>query len=442
MDKKITFQKKLLNSQLTENTIIVSKLENKCHELGKLLDNINSNLTINTDLHTIQNKILSLEQQKSTYKTTMIFLTHKISKCNKEIEEIPQTIINDIKNEHIILTNELERIDIEMIECINQNKEEIDKAKIEKQILLTKINNIKQDIYSNDTDLSELQLKLHYSRKIIINDLKKMKHSKTNLKNEIIINKERLNLFTEELIILKENNIELEHFKALLIDAEYNLEHNIIQLTEYHTKFNIMNTLVLNEMLTLINTIITNNTNQIDYINKTIIKLNINNTSFANAANNEINSKNHSNIIPYKDNYKLFKQKKKELQTILDQLLNTYNNYETLIINKINYKYKEISDILECDSKKAKERFNIINIRINKESETNKIKLDEEIINTKLELKDTEISISKTSQYIKNLKIHIETKNTINIELLNLEITINKHKTIIKQIETDLSSLN
>ena len=372
----------------------------------------------------------------------MIFLTHKISKCNKEIEEIPQTIINDIKNEHIILTNELERIDIEMIECINQNKEEIDKAKIEKQILLKKINNIKQDIYSNDTDLSELQLKLHYSRKIIINDLKKMKHSKTNLKNEIIINKERLNLFTEELIILKENNIELEHFKALLIDAEYNLEHNIIQLTEYHNKFNIMNTLVLNEMLTLINTIITNNTNQIDYINKTIIKLNINNTSFANAANNEINSKNHSNIIPYKDNYKLFKQKKKELQTILDQLLNTYNNYETLIINKINYKYKEISDILECDSKKAKERFNIINIRINKESETNKIKLDEEIINTKLELKDTEISISKTSQYIKNLKIHIETKNTINIELLNLEITINKHKTIIKQIETDLSSLN
>ena len=442
MDKKITFQKKLLNSQLTENTIIVSKLENKCHELGKQLDTINSNLTINTDLHTIQNKILSLEQQKSTYKNTMIFLTHKISKCNKEIEEIPQTIINDIKNEHTILTNELERIDIEMIECINQNKEEIDKAKIEKQILLTKINNIKQDIYSNDTDLSELQLKLHYSRKIIINDLKKMKHSKTNLKNEIIINKERLNLFTEELIILKENNIELEHFKALLIDAEYNLEHNIIQLTEYHNKFNIMNTLVLNETLTLINTIITNNTNQIDYINKTIIKLNINNTSFANAANNEINSKNHSNIIPYKDNYKLFKQKKKELQTILDQLLNTYNNYETLIINKINYKYKEISDILECDSKKAKERFNIINIRINKESETNKIKLDEEIINTKLELKDTEISISKTSQYIKNLKIHIETKNTINIELLNLEITINKHKTIIKQIETDLSSLN
>ena len=157
---------------------------------------------------------------------------------------------------------------------------------------------------------------------------------------------------------------------------------------------------------------------------------------------NKDKSINNFKIITYKDNYKIAKEKKKNLQLELDKLLEKYNNYESIVIYSITNKFNDKIKELDYDIVRAKDRFEIIKFRLKNEEEKNKI-ISEETINTiKIELSNNENHIIKVSNEIKELIKNKECYQKITLEMKQLSIEIQNYKNNIKHYEADLSSLN
>ena len=438
MDKKTYFQKNLLNSKINEIGI---KLKDKETLFNDLTHKKNSICNLNIDLNNIDNTLLKLESEKLNSKTIIHTLITTISNIKTKIKEYPDTIIENIKKENNILYDEIERIEIDRLETVCIHQEELKKGYIDKECLLNNITLHKEKISYHNDYIDNLQIELHKSRKNTIEQLKENKIKKNNLNNELKNYNETIINFKNKINELKQTNNDLEKFKKLLIDSEYNIKHTNIELDNYYTKFNINKQLTINEKIDLIDNFMDGNINDINYMNKKMNKTETLNNTIINE-NNKDNSINNFKIITYKDNYKIAKEKKKNLQLELDKLLEKYNNYESIVIYSITNKFNDKIKELDYDIVRAKDRFEIIKFRLKNEEEKNKI-ISEETINTiKIELSNNENHIIKVSNEIKELIKNKECYQKITLEMKQLSIEIQNYKNNIKHYEADLSSLN
>ena len=450
MDKKQLFQKQLLQSKIDENTKILSKLQNSYDEL-KLNSEINinnTNISIITKQLQINNLLeekVSLDNNKKLIKLNINNLTLNISTLEEDLKTLPSKTKVKLQQEQSIYNDEIERIENNKIEEINTNIENINNAIINKDILLKEIELLKTNIEIQNNVISTIQITCHSSRKDILESLQHKKQMKINL-NTNINNCD----ITKNTIIDKINNLQttilyLIEFKKLLVDADYEIEQNEtnqINLNKFYTLFNIDNTISLNDKLILIDILIDNNKNQVSLftnkLNKTEI---INNIIIQNDTNNYTKT-NTNKIITYKNNFKIEKTKLQELETLLEAKLNLYNNYEILIIDKINNELKDKLDILELDKQKAIDRLKIIIIRMNKEFESNKKLIKNKILQNNMDIQQLDLEMSNTTNNIKLLNISIEKHNQLNDEIIILENKIKKCKEIIVQSEADLLTLS
>ena len=450
MDKKQLFQKQLLQSKIDENTKILSKLQNSYDEL-KLNSEINinnTNISIITKQLQINNLLeekVSLDNNKKLIKLNINNLTLNISTLEEDLKTLPSKTKVKLQQEQSIYNDEIERIENNKIEEINTNIENINNAIINKDILLKEIELLKTNIEIQNNVISTIQNTCHSSRKDILESLQHKKQMKINL-NTNINNCD----ITKNTIIDKINNLQttilyLIEFKKLLVDADYEIEQNEtnqINLNKFYTLFNIDNTISLNDKLILIDILIDNNKNQVSLftnkLNKTEI---INNIIIQNDTNNYTKT-NTNKIITYKNNFKIEKTKLQELETLLEAKLNLYNNYEILIIDKINNELKDKLDILELDKQKAIDRLKIIIIRMNKEFESNKKLIKNKILQNNMDIQQLDLEMSNTTNNIKLLNISIEKHNQLNDEIIILENKIKKCKEIIVQSEADLLTLS
>ena len=437
MDKKIYFQKTLLNSKIKE---LNDKLKYKQSIFDDLHNKNNNSVNLSIDLDTLNNNILKLETLKLTHKKSINDLTLNISEIKNKLKEYPDIIIENINKENNILNDEIERINNDRIEITNNHIEEIKKAYIDKEQLLKNINLHKEKINYHNDYINNIQIELHKSRKNIIEQLKVKKINKNNVNNELKNNNETINSFKNKINQLKQNNNELKIFKEIVINCEYNLEYNTIILDEYYNKFNINKELAINETIDLIDNFTNSNINDINYINKKINKTESINNNILNESKNKNTNTNNFKVITYKDTYKLAKEKKKELQFEIDKLLEKYNNYEILIINIINNKFQDEIKDLDLDMKRANDRFEIIKIRLKNEEEKNKIIVHEKINNINNEILYNESNIIKVSNEIKELIKNRDSYQSINLEMKKLNIEIQNYKNSIKNYEKELNS--
>jgi len=438
MDKKTYFQKNLLNSKINEIGI---KLKDKETLFNDLTHKKNSICNLHIDLNNIDNTLLKLESEKLNCKKTISALTTTISNIKTKIKEYPDTIIENIKKENNILYDEIERIEIDRLETVCIHQEELKKGYIDKECLLNNITLHKEKISYHNDYIDNLQIELHKSRKNTIEQLKENKIKKNNLNNELKNYNETIINFKNKINELKQTNNDLEKFKKLLIDSEYNIETTNIELDNYYTKFNINKQLTINEKIDLIDNFMDGNINDINYMNKKMNKTETLNNTIINETNKD-KSINNFKIITYKDNYKIAKEKKQNLQLELDKLLEKYNNYESIVIYSITNKFNDKNKELDYDIVRAKDRFEIIKFRLKNEEEKNKV-ISEETINTiKIELSNNENRIIKVSNEIKELIKNKECYQKITLEMKQLSIEIQNYKNNIKHYETDLSSLN
>ena len=447
MNKKQLFQKQRLESQIEDN--------NKCIiDLQKLYDNIINNLNSVNSVNSLNSvnsnnllteQILFLENKKKLNKKNINDTIKNISILEQELHSIPDTNIEKLSKEQRIHDDEIDRINNDKIEAINKNIESINNANIEKEDLQKEIDLIKNSIQLQTNIIYNIQIECHSSRKDILNDLKNKKQMKLNVNQHITNFTISNNLLIQKIDDL---NIEIENliiFKKLLVDSEYNIniEENLIKLQNYYIKYNINNdnSLSLNEKLNLIENIIINNTKELNLLLKQKTNSEKDNISLFKENLNIYNKTNKIKVLTYKDKFKIEKEKKQVLDTILENKINLYNNYQTIIIDKLNNSFANNIKELEKDSIKSYERLNITTSRIKLEHDNNKELLKNKLENYKIDLKKLYINIQEDSSNIKLLNETLEKENTINYELSILENKIKKHKGIIIQAEKDLISL-
>jgi hypothetical protein len=453
MEKKQLFQKQLLESRILENTKTLLSLQNSYDNI-KSTSNIDINITINEfaslNISGLQKEKLILENKYKLIKHTINDITLNISKLENDLKQNPEIIKDKYKNEEIIFNEENIRIENEKIEAINTNIIDINNANLDKEKLLKEIEILQMNINLQSNNINNIQIECHTSRKNILETLKNKKQLKNKLNIEIDNANISLNNFAEQIGDLNNTQLLLVNFKKLLVDVEYNTTNDttndtiISTLNDYYKLFNIDNTMSLNDKISNIDNIINDNENTIILLNNKKTKTEILNNFMIKETHYNYHNTNNTNktkVLTYKDNFKIEKEKKIKLETILEDKLNLYNNYNSLVIDKINYKLKEYLDKLDIDKQNAKNRLFIIKVRMNKEFEMNKKILKNKIENNKLEKENLYNEINNISKNIQIINNALEKEIIIDNELIILKNKIEKHKDIIIQSEKDLLSI-
>ena len=453
MDKKKQFQKQLLESKIKENTIILNKLQLSYIELinnsniNRNINNItNTTNTINIDkLNTLKQHKTSLENDKKIIKQNINKLTTNISELEHKLKVLPLNTKDTLLNEINICKEEHQRIENDKLETINNNIENINKANLDKEQLLKDIELLKVDINLQSNVINNIQTECHSSRKNILESLKEKKQLKLKLNNTIENATITKNTFTQQINNLNNNIENLIEFKKLLVDNEYinntttdSTSDTTTRLQDYCNLYNIDNTILLNDKLNTIDNIISSTQKQILLFKTKLSKTEIlNNYNIKDDINN-YNTNNTLKVLTYKDTFKIEKEKQTNLVMTLDSKINIYDNYQTLVIDKINNDFQNKIDILNLDKSNADKRLLTIKIRMNKEFENNKKILKDSIEKTKQELEQHNEHIHNINNNIKITTSNIENTNILHDELYILENKIKKHKDIISITEKDL----
>jgi len=491
MSKKTKHQKELIENKINNTTRELNQLETKYDTLilnlktlispHLLLPNTNSNKTfkLNTILQTLlyeknqeynnhtnnntnytnytitklnydyfNKEITLLEQEKQNNKQLISGLTKNNNELENNIKSskdyIPDTLLNKIKNEELILKDELERINIETEEIQQLHKITINKSYYNKITLENDINLLKLEIKENNYNMEELKQYLHSSRKHTLNQLIQNKQTKLKLNEEKIQNTKTINDYNEQINKLNLHNKQIEEFKKISIDIEYstnndiqyNTNNNTLQntLTDYYIKFNINIDLLFTDKLNYCDSLIECNTNEINYITKKMNKFKLMNYTMV----NEITTPSSQKNITYKHDFKYYKEKKKFLDTKLNNLIYNYDNYESIVIHKINKEFDLNYNELTRDKLNAYKRFTIVKERIEKERQETILKIKDTINNNKIIIKQSENNIITISQYIKDLHFYITNEKNSKNEITSITDTINKYKSIIQHCKEEL----
>ena len=481
MSKKTKHQKELIENKLKNTTNELTQLETKYDTLilnlktlispHLLLSQAHSNITfkLNTTLQTLlyaknqeynnntinytitklnyeyfNNEITLLEQEKQNNKQLISGLTKNNNELENNIKSskdyIPDILLNKIKNEELILKDELERITIEIEETQQLHKITINKEYNNKITLENDINLLKLEIKENNYSMEELKQYLHSSRKNTLTQLILNKQTKLKLNEEKIQNTKTINDYNEQINKLNLHNKQLEEFKKISIDIKYNTNNDTLQntLTDYYTKFNINIELSFTDKINYCDGLIECNTNEINYITKKMNKFKLMNDTMLNELNKPSSQKN----ITYKNDFKYYKEKKKSLDTKLNNLIYNYDNYESIVIHKINTEFDLHYNELTRDKLNAYKRLTTVKERIEKERQETILKMIDTINNNKITIKQSENNIITISQCIKDLHFYITNEQNSKKEITSITDTINKYKYIIQHCKEELKFIS
>ena len=231
-------------------------------------------------------------------------------------------------------------------------------------------------------------------------------------------------------------------FKKLLIDSENNLDYNNSKLIIYYNEFNLDIQLSINDKISILDNLISDNQNKIQFINKKFNKIKQTNNIKLQNILDTYNQINRVKVIGYKDQFKIEKDKRTQLENILTDLYDKYNTFETVIISNINNELQNIINELENDKIRSNERLDIMKIRILEENESEHQRLNDIITNNNTTLESLYIDFNCIKNNIVNTKELINKENIVDIELEKIDVDISKYQNIIKQIESDIEKLS
>jgi hypothetical protein len=472
MERKKHFQIQTLTNKLNTYEIKLKELMSKRETILASANSIDS--TKNNNLLTTINNLLTnkndLEKKIIDTKTLLTSSKYEITRITNQIKILPGQLIQNIDNEQLIYNDSITNIENIIIDINNKHCENIKNAYLEKQNILSNINILQSQIKQQHDTITELQTHAHNSRKTILQELHQKKQQKIILQQQIKTVFNQNTIYYEHIEELTNINIILEQLKINIINLHYNNSQNISQkeiiksiLNNYITiikpkddNIHILDNPILNldieklvhpeyinTIITEIDSIITNNTSRINIIKlkgaKAQLKINNNIDNIQN--NSSKDDKSRNKVISFKDQYKLEKGKKNELINKLEELQYLYNNYDTIIINKITTEYNSSIIELEDNKKCSLERLNIMKDRLKQEYQEN---------NTNLEKQNQIIqnNLSNYTQILHELTINLNNviENIIeldksNLELHTIDININQIETIIEKIKIDKTIL-
>ena len=154
------------------------------------------------------------------------------------------------------------------------------------------------------------------------------------------------------------------------------------------------------------------------------------------------NKINRIKVIGSKEILKIEKEKKSNLEIILEDMTNNYNTFESNIINILYNNLENTNNELETDKIRSNERLIIMKKRIIEDYENEKNSLNNIIINSKINLENIQNDFNNVTIDIKNTKELLAKENSIEDELEKIDFEIINYKNIIKQTESDIEKLS
>ena len=157
---------------------------------------------------------------------------------------------------------------------------------------------------------------------------------------------------------------------------------------------------------------------------------------------NDITTPSSQKNITYKNDFKYYKKKQKSLDTKLNNLIYNYDNYENIVIHKINTEFDLHYNELTRDKLNAYKRLTTVKERIEKERLETILKMIDTINNNKITIKQSENNIITISQCIKDLHFYITNEQNSKTEITSITDTINKYKSIIQHCKEELKFIS
>ena len=445
MDKKKQFQIQNLKSKLQSYKDSLSGYQKSYDKLKESLNTVNPN---SDNVEQLLNKKIDLEKSLENTKLLINNISILIKNNKNELNQQPIIQTAKLLEEEQILKDELNRIEFNKIDTQKEHELLIEKAQIDKVTLFDNINLIKQQLQEQNKNLSDVQLIAHSSRKEILEQLHQKKKDKLLINNIIDNSNKNHSNFDNKINSIKIILDNLEEFKKLVVDSEYNIDHNIDKLTLYYTQFNIdnieniENSLSINDKLKVINQLIQNNTNMLAQLNKQYLKTKNNNISIINNITEKYNTTNKTKVLGYKDKFKIEKEKQQYIQYELNNQINKYDTYDDIVIGKIKTDLMDKYNEYDFDIKRANERLNIMKIRISEEYNNSISSLSDNNLQLIENLKTLRKQFDDTNIELTTLNKLIEIENASGIELYNINQNIIKYQKIIMQTENDISDIS
>ena len=453
MDKKTLFQLQTSQSKLIKYKETLETLLDARTKLEENATQANPDRSKITELRKTQTSLeAKLQQLKKDINTNV----NTITNTKKKLLNLDNVRDNKYLEEDNILIEEMNRLEEYIIEVSDTHEQSILSAYLDKDELSNNIELIKNEINIKNEIISGIQLKSHSSRKQILSDLHMKKQEKINNQQQINNIKETENEFTSQIQSLENINIRIQEFKKLLIDSEYNLDYDSSKLTEYYNEFSLdtdfnmgvsmdvsMSVSVsINDKIAILDKLKNDNQYKINYINKKFNKHKIAGNARVKTILDTYNKVDRVKVITAKDQYKIEKEKKTQLENILSEMSNIYNTFETCVIGNINNDLINTNNEIENDKIRANDRLNIMKQRILEEYENEKERLNNAITNIKSTLENIQIDFNNINQDIDNTKKMIEKEDIIGGELDKIDLEIIKYQNICKQIESDIENLS
>ena len=320
---------------------------------------------------------------------------------------------------------------------------ELLQADLDKASLLDNIQFIESQLYLQNKIIVELQTISHTSRKETLASLQQKKQDKLNTLQHINNNKEIENEFTNQIISLEANIQKLINLKTLIIDIEYNVSSDSGNgdINSLYNEFNIDVNIPITEKILIIDTQIADCQNKLTILNNKFNKSKNTNTARIQNILDTYNTTNRTKVLGYKDKYKIEKEKKNDLESILAIMKNKYDTYEEIIINNIKNKLDNSMIELDNDREKSIDRMNIMNIRILDEFNSENLRINKIISDNKNQLQVLRNSFDLNMKDISDIKLIIEEEDSINCELDRVNEQIKMYMSNIKQSESEIINL-
>lgn len=448
MNKKVQYQINTIKDKITTYN---DSIQNLIEKRNSILLNDTNNINDNTnDTNTNDtNKIKELQNLKTTLELDQQILKKNISTISNEIKQYETYIenlnlmhINNINIEDNIYEDELSRIEEQKVNIIEENKNKLELAYIDKQNLYNNIELIKNELDLQTNKISQIQIISHSKRKAILGDLHQIKKDKLINQQSINTCKDNEIFFLNQITDLENSNNKIIDFKTNIINSNYNIETDNTKLLTYYNEYNIDINLSINDKIIILDKMFNDNENKLKLIKlKCEKQKNRNNIIIKNIVDT-YNKTNRIKIMGYKDQFKIEKEIRNNLENIFKNMTNDYNEYDDIIIGNINNDFINMNNELENDILRSYNRLNIMKNRIindfNIETE-NKKKLIE---NNKNKLLDLHNQFNNIIVELENVKTNTKNTHIIVNEVEKIDIEIEKYKTIITQMLLDIDKLN
>ena len=447
MNKKIQYQINTIKDKIiTYNDLIQNLIEKRNSILTNDTNTTNTNDTNDTNatdkIAELQNLKTTLELEQQILKKHIGTLSNEIKQYESFIENLNLMHINNINNEDNIYAEELSRIEEQKVNIIEENKIKLELAYIDKQNLYNNIELIKNELEMQNNKISQIQIISHSNRKEILCDLHQIKKDKLINQQSINTCKDNEIFFLNQITDLENSNNKIVDFKTNIINSNYNIETDNTKLLNYYNEYNIDINLSINNKITILDKIFNDNENKVKLIKLKCEKQKNRNNIIIKDIIDTYNKTNRIKIIGYKDQFKIEKEIRNNLENILNNMTNDYNAFDDIIIGNINKDFLNMNNELDNDILRSYSRLNIMKNRIidnfNIETE-NKNKLIESNKNKLLDLYN---QFNNIIVELENIKTNTKNTNIIINEITKIDIEIEKYKTIIIQMSLDIEKLS